>query len=352
MQHAAMKRSRPSGSAAGFTFIEMILASVILAMMIFAVATLSVSGAEAQEYARRLTRATEITQHIVDDMRLELISSVRMFGTDAEGTGNRAVLDLDGVPVPLGNIRLPTIDSNGSIRQDTAGDQITGNTLFFAKLAWSDRFVCPSGNEYMVDVLRWVYYYPTAEGGGPTAGSAIGLNLVRVVSEPLVDGAAIDRITNVADQQQVLLHLVAATPDASGNAHAPCQVVWQRGGLPAVAGTFRQINPGDGTLSTTPLVATGRPNPWQILRMDGAANGMLSYRHHSVATNFSRPSFGVGQFAVQSATGDGFPHGFETQVTGPSSARQVLLKLVIASTNRHGHTAWSNVQMVVDARDL
>jgi len=166
MPETAMRRSHPARPAAGFTLVEMMLASVMLAMMIFAVATLSLSGAEAQEYARRLTRATEITQRIVDDIRLELVSSVRMFGNDAEGTGNRGVFDLAGAPVQLGNIRLPTIDANGTIRQDTAGDQITGNTLFFTKLAWSDRFVCISGNDYMVDVVRWVYYYPAAEGAG------------------------------------------------------------------------------------------------------------------------------------------------------------------------------------------
>lgn len=342
----------PVRREAGFTLVEMILASVMLAMMVIAVSTLSVSGAEAQEYSRRLTRATEITQDLIDEMRLELVSAVRLFGNDAEGTGNLAVFDLDGAPVPLGNLRLPTIDSVGAIRADTAGDQITGNTLFFAKLAWSDRFVCASGGEYMVDMFRWVYYYLTPESGGPTAGSAIGLNLVRVVGEPLADGSAIDRITDPTDQAAVLLHLLNATPDANGTRHAPCQVVWSRGSLPTVVGTFRQINPADGTLSVTPLALTGRPDPWQVLRKDAVVPGLLSYRHHSVATNFSRVSFGVCQFAVQSSTGAGFPHGFETQIAGPSSARQVMLKLVVASTNRRGHTAWSNLQVVVDARDL
>jgi hypothetical protein len=44
-------------------------------MLVMAVSTLAVSGGQAQDYARRLTRATEITQDIVDQMRLEMVSS-------------------------------------------------------------------------------------------------------------------------------------------------------------------------------------------------------------------------------------------------------------------------------------
>lgn len=340
------------GRCAGFTLVEMIIASVLLSMMIFAVSTLSLSGAQAQEYARRLTRATEITQEIVDEMRLEMVSCVRVFGNDSEGSGNLARIDLDGAPTPLGNLRLPALDANGMIQKDTAGDEITGNSLFFTKLAWSDRFVCTSGNEYMVDVYRWLYYYQTPEEGGPEPTNSIGLNLVRFISEPLVDGSAIDGITNAVDQAEVLMHLHDATPDALGNTHAPCQVVWLRGASPSVVGTFREINPADGSLSDDPLSVSGRPDPWKVLRSTDQLTGLLSYRHHSVASNYAPNNFGVAHYGLRSNVGAGFPHGFEVQITGPSSARQVLLHLVVASTNRSGHTAMANVQVVVDARDL
>jgi hypothetical protein len=50
----------------------------------------------------------------------------------------------------------------------------------------------------------------------------------------------------------------------------------------------------------------------------------------------------VPQFATVIAGGDGFPHGFEVQIVGPSGAREVLLKLVLAK---------SGAQRIV-ARDL
>lgn len=333
----------------GYSLVEVIIAATLLATLVMIVSTLSVSGADSQEYARRLNRSTEITQELIDKIRLELVSSVRLFGNDAEGNGNLAVLDLDGAPTPLTGTLLPTVTASGGLEIDTVSRAITGNSLFFTRLAWTDRFVCASTNEYLVDVYRWVYYYLTAEDGGPQAGSPIGLNLVRIESEPLVDGVAIDRITDLTDQAEVLEHLANGTADATGEARAPVQVVWDRGGDPAVVGTFRQIDESDGSMSTTP--SGGRPDPWEVLRREPDVRGLLSYRHHSVATVFA-PNFAVTKYAIESAVGVGFPHGFEVQVVGPSSARQVLLHMVIASTNRRGLVASANLQIVIDTRDL
>ena len=342
------KQTRPS--QAGFSLIELVIASSLLGLMIFAVSTLAVSGGEAQEYARRLNRATEITQDLVDQMRLELVSCVRVFGNDAEGNANLGVLDLDGLPAPMASRRLPTVSPNQTLRRDTSGAEITGNSLFFTRLAWSDRFVGGSGREYLVDVYRWVYYYLTPEEGGPQPDSAIGLNLVRVLSEPLVDAAGIDRITDLSDKGEVLEHLLNGTPDATGVSHVPCQMVWVRGGLPGTLGTLRQINSADGTLSDEPI--DGRADPFVILRSTAEADQLLTYRHHSVATNYARSAFGVARYGLADNANGGFPHGFEVQVVGPSSARQVMLHLVVASTNRRGQSAWGDVQVSVDARDL
>lgn len=337
-----------SGSA-GFSLIELTIASMLLSMMVFAVSTLSVRGGEAQEYARRINRVTELTQDLLDEMRLELVSSVRVFAADAEGAANLALLDVAGAPAPLGGLRLPTVAPNASPRPDTLGDEITGNSLFFAKLVWTDRFVCTSGEEYLVDVCRWVYYYLTPEEGGPDPANPIGLNIVRIVSEPLADAAAVDRISDPDDQEEVLVHLLNGTPDANGETHPPCEIVWQRGAMPAVVGTIRQIDL-DGTLSDSPI--NGRNDPWDIQRRDPAVRGMLAYRHHSIASVYSQPSFGVGRYGLLSTAGDGFPHGLEVQVVGPSSARQVLLHLVVSSTARRGYFAWSDMQVSVDTRDL
>ncbi|HZN41897.1 MAG TPA: type II secretion system protein [Planctomycetota bacterium] len=343
-----MHRNKRRSVTAGFTLLELMIAAVLLSMMVMAVSSLSVSGMDAQEFAKRLNRATEVNQDLMDQMRLELVTCVRLFGSDVEGDSNLALLDLAGVPQPLADVRMPKISPNEKIRQDTLMAEITGNSLFFTRLAWSDRFACTSGRDYLVDVYRWLYYYPTPEGAGPTPGSNIGLNFVRVASEPLVDAIGIDRITNATDRVEVLQHLFNATPDASGKRHSPCQVVWKRGELASVVGTLRQIESA-GTLSDLPTA--GRPSPWNILRSDTVVKGLLTYRHHSLATNYARASFGVGSYSVPMNTGSGFPHGFEVQIVGPSSARQAMIHLVLCSTVRRLQPAWSDMQMIVDVRE-
>lgn len=342
--------NRSMRSQSGFSLIELVIASSLLGLLVMAVSTLAVSGGQAQDFTRRLSRATEVTQDIVDQMRLEMVSSVRVFGDDAEGRANLDILNLDGAPKGLGTSRLPLVSPNNTVARDSAGNKITGNSLFFTRLAWSDRFVCASGKEYLIDVYRWIYYYLTPVDGGPKAGSPLGLNLVRVVSEPLIDAAGVDGIDDAVDQEEVLLHLLEGTADANGEVHAPAQLVWLRGGLPSDLGTIRQITSTNGKLSEDPI--EGRDDPWRIQRASSEVDELLSYRHHSVASIYSLPAYGVGRYGVIDEGDTGFPHGFEVQVVGPSSARQVMLHLVVVSTQRQGQVAWADVQVSVDARDL
>ena len=61
---------------------------------------------------------------------------------------------------------------------------------------------------------------------------------------------------------------------------------------------------------------------------------------------------GVTFVGISTTVGGGFPHGFEVQIVGPSSARQVLLHLTAVSTRRKGFWAWSDLQVSVDTRDI
>lgn len=335
---------------AGYSLIEVIIAASLVLMLAFLVLSMSMSGTEAQKYSERMTRVTEITQSLLGEMRNDLQSSVRLFHNDALGNAYIGLLDLTGLPAPSA-ARLPTLDSAGFFDPDVVGSEKTGTSLLFARHAWTDEFQATSGNSYRVDVYRMQSYYMAQEGVGAQPGSATGMNLVRYVSEPLANGSQVDRISDPTDQAEVLVHLRDATADLFGDLHDPVQVVWMVGQDPAMTSTLRQIL-ADGSLSDN-SVAPRPVGSWQIVADPRqSAADMLSYRHHSIATNYAPGVMGVGSYGIIDNSGDGFPHGFEVQLIGPSAARQILLHLTVVSTNNNGRKAFHDLQVIGDSRDL
>jgi len=334
----------------GFSLVEVIVATALFMGLVLVVSSLAISGSDAQDLGRRIGKMTEAAQEITDDLRLSLVSSVRLYGNDAEGNATLALLAMDREPTPTSVRRLPTIDIDGPFRQDSSTDEITGNALLFAYLAWRDRCRCASGNDYLVDVYRLVHYYEAPIGSGPAAGVRGGIDLVRFVSEPLADAEAIEQIVDLTDRAEVLLHLEAGSADAGGNRHDPVQVVWLRTGAPGAVGTLRQIDESDGSLSNTVLAGTNRPDPWAIKPITTGAESLLNYRHASVASNFDLVAPGISRFAVRDDL-NGFPHGFEVQLIGPTASRQLLLHMVLIDSAMHGAPAWSQMQTVITARD-
>ena len=336
-------------SQAGFTLIELIIGAVLVLVLAFLVASLAIRGADAQKYAERVARAMEISQGLTDEIEQDLQSSVRLLTDDATGNALLALCELSHLPTPLPGW-LPTLDAGGVFTPDVVGSAKTGNRLAFVRHGWTDQFATTTGNEYRVDIYRLVYFYLSLDGSGPQQGSPDGLNLVRWVSEPLADAAQVDAISDPVDQAEVLLHLLNQTPDVDGQVHDAVDVVYEVGGDLTLAPTLRQIS-SVGSLSNSPI--SGRPSPWNLLGDNRlSSTGLLYYRHHSIATNFAPAVMGVGRFGITELTGAGFPHGFEVQVVGPSAARQILVHLSLVTTNRRGHRAYHDSQVIADTRDL
>lgn len=344
-----MKSDRARYSERGVTLVE---ATVVLAVVVFllgTVITLAKSTADGQKYSERLGRAIEINQSLLNTMRYELGSTVMLFQGDTYGDGYWSLLDFARPPMPTSS--LPVADPNGIFEKETATATKSGNALMFARQAWTTEFTCLSGKTYRIDVYRVVSYYLTLEGVGPQPGSSIGLNLCQYVSEPLADGEEIDRIFDPADLQEVLEHLVTGSVDALGNTYTPVDLVWRRDLDSATTGALRQIDASTKSLSATPL--SPRPPTWILYRdTERSSDGLLYYRYFSVATNYSLPSWGVGRFSMIDNSSTGFPHGFEIQITGPSSARQILLHTTIVTTNQGGMQAHSDLKSTVFVHDV
>jgi len=339
---------------AGFTLLEVMISSVILISMVLIVTSLSKSGSDAERYAARLTRATEISQEVVDEMRRGLASSVRIFHSDGIGTAYANLLELSP-QAPRIVSRLPSLRPSGIFEREPSGQNYSGNQLLFARHSWTDTYVASSGRTFSIDVYRLYAYYLRQDGDGLVPGSSTGLNLARFAGEPMVDGKQIDAIADPTDRRDVqrLLKLGRTTSDLVSQPnpiHTVAEVVWRLGENPATVGTLRQID-SSFNLSNTPLPP--RAATWRIkLDASRSHDGLVFYRHHSVATNWSPPAYGVGQFSRMDASGDGFPHGFEVQLIGPAAARQLLIRLCVLSTNRAGHRAYARHEVIQDCRDL
>lgn len=347
---------RPAGrmttsAEAGVTFLELIIAVAMIVVIAFMTMAMSKTGADAQDYAQRQRRVTEVTQSISDRVREDILASVKLFSNDTLGNAYvTSLLDRTGIPAPLGDSRLPTIEDFGIFdAEGGTGGTVTGNQLLIGRFAWSDEFETLSGEVYRIDVYRIVHYYLGAIGTGPAAGSPGGIDIIRWVSEPIADASQIEAIADPVDQAEFCEHLRTASADRFGVVHAPVEMVWLVGGTPGVAGTLQQITAG-GTLEATPQSPRSGAEHVILPDLDLSDTGMLDPRHHAVASNFAPASCRVSEFADQSMTGDGFPHGFETQIIGPTSARQILIHLSLVSS-RSGRLATQNIQQVVDARD-
>lgn len=338
----------------GYTLLEVMISSVILVSMVLVVTSLSKTGSDAERYAARLTRATELCQEVVDDVRRGLSSSVRVFHSDTVGTAYAGILELSA-GAPRITSRLAALRPSGIFEREPTGQTWSGNQLLFARHAWTDTYLATSGRSFSLDVYRVHCYYLRQDGDGLVNGSAVGLNMARFVSEPMADGKQVDAISDPTDKRDVLQLLAAGRTTTNlvlqpNPVHAPIAVVWRMGENPATVGTLRQIDP---TFSLVNNPLPPRNSAWRLQRDTRySSDGLFYYRHHSVATNWSPPAYGVGQFSQIVATAPGFPHGFELQLIGPAAARQVLIRLCVVSINRAGHRAYARHEIIQDCRDI
>ena len=174
--------------------------------------------------------------------------------------------------------------------------------------------------------------------------------MTKFVSEPIADGAQIDGITDAADLSEVLTHLLGDSADINGKTHALVTLIWNRGEDLATAGAMREIDINTADISNTPVAPR---LAWTLRREDSRSEHSLhEFSGFSTATNFATKRIGVARFGKRDTVGDGFPHGFEVQIRGPKSTRQVLLHSNIVGNHRKGTKAHSDLRAIVLIRDM
>ena len=110
-------REAGSKGEEGFTLLEVVVVMVVLVGMILIVSELFLRSNEAQEMAKRLSMTTEVNRGLLQDIRTDVSTSVRLFENDGVGNAYLGMLDFTGVK-PAINSTLPTIDTAGNFRKE------------------------------------------------------------------------------------------------------------------------------------------------------------------------------------------------------------------------------------------
>ena len=63
----------------GFSFMELMVVSVLVLVLAYLVITLGRTGVNAQDYSVRMNRVTEIAQEVTETIREDVLSSVRVY---------------------------------------------------------------------------------------------------------------------------------------------------------------------------------------------------------------------------------------------------------------------------------
>jgi len=328
----------------GFMQVEMFIVSVLLLVMSGAVAMMVIRTQRAQNYVERNASVTTGAQDVIERMREDVSSSARLFQGDADGIAYLTGLDRASLP-GLSSARMPKLDPTGTFRKDAVGLEKTGNVLLFAKHDRTDTFdvgTIASPEFVRVNVYRLVCYYlrkvPPVSSDQPA-----GMDIARWVSAPLVDLDQVEQVEDVAKRAQLLMHFYDGTNPVDPMLPYPAaRILWRP--RAAFATAFKEIDAGGNIVD--PM------SGFQVASDPGRTRRQFfGYRHLAVAQNSDGPGRGLCQFALQDDSGDGFPHGFEVQIIGTASARQVLLRLVVTSAGIGVDRSWIRVQSIVDARD-
>ncbi|MCA8970326.1 MAG: prepilin-type N-terminal cleavage/methylation domain-containing protein [Planctomycetes bacterium] len=326
----------------GFTLIELIVVTALLVIMAGVVTSMANRGTEAQEFVRRSTKTTNKTQSIVAKIRDDVASSVRLMYDDSEGVSYLKGCDLTKFP-PIATTRLPVIKTTGGFGKDTVGNEFTGNCVAFVKQERTDAFDVSdsfsAAKIHRADIYR-IYLYYIHRHSSTHHKKDSDLDLVRWRSVSLVDWKQCETLSN-EERKRLFVHLYEGTnPDEPDHPFAPARLVWEQGlSFPSAI----RIIESDGATSTPPsgfLIPEGKQR---------VKSSMLRNVGLGVAPNSAGPTKGIGRFAVVDVD---WPNGFEVQVAGPASARQVMMHFSLVSNRGMKINNYVDLAAVAETRDL
>ena len=320
-----MKKPSRFRTSAGTTFIEMMIALVCLSAIAVATFEIMVQSQNTNETVNAWNMLTQWGQKAINQINLDVTQACVLYQDDSLGNSYKADLQSDANFPALATSTLPLIDQTGTFGQDSTVSR-TGNALLYAANTMPFvAFITGTGATRRADMYRMVYYYlsPVTQtiGAKPTS-----LRLVKWVSREFADYKQVKAITTTEVASFVMdlyeygvRHLWVPRNDPDG--------VGPDGAFFAID-EFGSISALPESSFTIPTGIGADGNVMVKSVIDNLGRGVAAIAWNNSA-NFRTPDI-VPKFAQGNSVGAGFPHGMEVQIIGPTGARQVLVRLVMA----------------------
>lgn len=340
------QRSSRAHRERGAFEVEFIIVAALIMIMAGAVGSMVLAARRAQRFVDLNSAVTTQTQDAMEYMRGEVGSATHLFQWDVWGYNYLINLDLGSKPL-LTTRRLPVIDVDGVFNNDTVlGISKTGNTLLYSIHDRTDSFEVAPGETVRTNIYRIVAWYLTKIPGKNHLVDNDAFDLIHWVSEPMADWDSVDKVTDPAKKLALLDHLYNGTNVSEpGYPYPTTRLLWKHG-MDDWTTAFNVIQSDYSTAA--PVAGWKIPVSQESSQIDG----LLDYKRMAVASNSAGPARGVHRYGAWYDSSDGYPHGFEVQIIGPASARQVLLHLTLCSQTNGSEQAFMDLQGIVDTRDL
>lgn len=303
----------------GYTMVEIATSLSLIAGVSVLMAQVLMGSRNADSYIRAVTAATQRGQRVAYEVAGLAESSRRIFQKDAVGEGYLASLDLARDPM-TSDARLPVMEEDGALGPDEPGAPRTGNVLLMVRE--SDPAACvanpQTGEIRNISLHRLVCVYPHESTRVLLPGAPASRDLIiwRSIQFP-----SYTEIMSLKDPD-MRKNVVRDLHDRFG-----LRTLWDEGAASDQA--FYLID-GLGTVDAA-------PSPSFLIEEDRdlSSRGRLVYADAQLApTDYTmrerRPVLTVDP------PGTWAPHGFEVKVGGPSTSRQVWMRLVIEVSAQGG----------------
>lgn len=333
----------------GFTFAELLVASVLTAIIIPILAVVFMGANKSFTGYEAINSLKKMNQETVNRIYLRLGRTKRLFENSTDNLTYLNKLNMTGSPAAMSGSLLPTIEETGTLAEGTTDFHPAsfGNSLL---MAYNEKTVQLDGItetasstttvSVRIDSYKFAYYYLTEQDSPKILGKQT-YKVAEWHSVPYAECNQIVNISSATKKSNVIVGLVGkginycwdSSKSSSTLAFSSFTITGTTGALTSAPG-HQIINQGTQILTKT---------------ITGIMRGGYQYGMSPNQSTWGGNTKVVPRFATESGT---FPGGLEIGIVGASAARQVLVRSVMVAHGNSMAMTGSELMVVVSSRDI